>query len=90
VAAAMASLADGIIALENAPLAADAPKVLEGLQTVFGMIAALVPRTAGTLQSASTLFGQVNTLLGQFTLEVKDIAAISQQVTAIAPLFPPA
>jgi hypothetical protein len=88
VAAALASLANEIGDLESASGAAT---VLSGLQTVLGLIQGFVPPSAaGTLQSAGTLFGQLNTLLSDITLEANEIAAISQQLTATAPLFPAA
>jgi len=88
VAAALASLANEIGDLESASGAAS---VLTGLQTVLGLVQGFAPPSAaGTLQSAATLFGQLNTLLADVTTEANEMAELSQQLTAAAPLFPAA
>jgi hypothetical protein len=88
VGSALANLADEIGTLEST---AGAATVLGALQTVLQLIQGFVPPSAaGTLQSVNTLFGQLNSLLAQVALEANEMAAISQQLTATAPLFPAA
>jgi hypothetical protein len=88
VGSALANLTDEIGNLESTPGAAT---VLGALQKVLGLVQWFVPPSAaGTLQSVNTLFGQLNTLLAQVALEANEMAAISQQLTATAPLFPAA
>lgn len=88
VGSALASIADEIGDLESTAGAATA---LNALQTVLQLVQGFVPPSAaGTLQSVNTLFGQLNTLLAQVALEANEMAAISQQLTATAPLFPAA
>jgi len=90
VGAALANFASQIGTLESG---SDPSTVLSDLQTVLNLVLSqglVPPSEAGTLQSLSTLFGLLNTLLSQVTLETNDMAAISQQLALIALLFPAA
>jgi hypothetical protein len=91
-AAALASLAGDIGQL--ATVETDAKTVLNGLYLVLNMAKGFAPvAAASTLQSASALFGQLQTLLTDLPdlgVAAAEMAEISQQLTAAAPLFPAA
>jgi hypothetical protein len=91
-AAALASLAGDIGQL--ATVETDAKTVLNGLNLVLSMAKGFAPvAAASTLQSASALFGQLETLLTDLPdlgVAAAEMAEISQQLTAAAPLFPAA
>jgi hypothetical protein len=90
IAAALASLAGDIGQL--AAVEAEATTVLAGLQSVLGLVQPFAPQAAaGELQSASSLFGQLGTLLNDLpdlAVAAAELAELSQQLTAAAPLFP--
>ena len=92
VAKALASLADDID--ELAAVEADATTVLNGLMLVLNMAQGFAPvAAAGKLRSASALFGQLQTLLKDLpnlAVAAAEMAELSQQLTATAPLFPAA
>jgi hypothetical protein len=92
VATVIASIADQIGSL--AAVEAEATSAFGALKTVLGLAQAVAPSSAtGVLQSASGLFDQLNSIiksLGSIGVAAAELAELSQQLTAAAPLFPSA
>jgi hypothetical protein len=70
----------------------DATNALSALQTVLSLAQALAPSSgSNVLQSAGGLFQQLQNLLsiaGSIEKAAAELAELSQQLTAAAPLFP--
>jgi uncharacterized membrane protein len=92
VATAIAGIANQIGGL--ASIETEATQAFDALKTVLGLAQAVAPSSAsGVLQSASGLFDQLNsviTALGSIGVAAAELAELSQQLTAAAPLFPAA
>jgi hypothetical protein len=92
VASALSSLAGEISNL--ATVETDATTAFTALQTVLGLAQGVAPRSAtGTLASVGALFKQIQSLISAFPnlgVAAAELAELSQQLTAAAPLFPSA
>jgi hypothetical protein len=77
-----------------ASVESEATGAFNALQTVLSLAQAVAPSSAtGVLQSASGLFNQLQSVisaLGSIAVAADELAELSQQLTAAAPLFPAA
>ena len=91
-ASALSSLAGEIGNL--ATVETDATTAFTALQTVLGLAQGIAPSSAtGALASVSALFQQIQSLISAFPnlgVAAAELAELSQQLTAAAPLFPTA
>jgi hypothetical protein len=91
-ASALSSLAGEIGNL--ATVETDATTAFTALQTVLGLAQGVAPSSAtGTLASVGALFKQIQSLIAAFPnlgVAAAELAELSQQLTAAAPLFPSA
>jgi DNA repair ATPase RecN len=85
-----AKIADQLGSLQS--VEQDATNALSALQTVLSLAQALAPSSGSSvLQSAGGLFQQLQNLLsiaGSIEQAAAELAELSQQLTAAAPLFP--
>ncbi len=92
VAGALSGLANEIGSL--AAVETEATNAFTALQTVFGLAQTVAPASAtGAMQSVGVLFQQIQTLISAFPnlgVAAAELAELSQQLTAAAPLFPSA
>ena len=88
----IAGIADQIGSLTT--IEAEATSAFGALKTVLGLAQSIAPTSAnGVLQSASGLFDQLNSILTSLCsigVAADELAELSQQLTAAAPLFPAA